>query len=320
MKMVHTINERNYSLQTDGCGKRRGKTRSRSGKPSSRKTFLDDSRVAPHSPRSLPTKFDINSEPELIKGNVLRDKPFPSGSHRNISVPEQKIGIEQPRKRSGKYAQAFGRGYELLLKHQQHSGSREEHRTCRTMDSIFLKRQGQKDKEFLEEPKYFIHRPEERVGNDPSFGERRPSGVNQLQKCPEKIPKDLRRNSEVPRKIKAKSIGTDLTHKGMNPQIRAFSCEQCIQYGQNSYGIHSEGAGKNEHDFPTQLIDEIKYIKSSIDSQLGKFDKEFKKLTSDINDLKNNDRILTEWCKLTNLRIERNNEVQNDELETHNHE
>ncbi|MBW0511812.1 hypothetical protein O181_051527 [Austropuccinia psidii MF-1] len=155
--------------------------------------------------------------------------------------------------------------YELLFKHQQHSGSREDHRACRTMDSIFLQRQGQKDKEFLEEPKYFTHRPEKRVGNDPSFGERRSSGVNQLQKFPKKRPKDLRRNSEVPIKIKAKSIGTDLTHKGTNPQIRAFSCGKCIQYGQNSYGIHSKGSGKNENDFPMQLINEIKYIKSSID-------------------------------------------------------
>ncbi|MBW0462816.1 hypothetical protein O181_002531 [Austropuccinia psidii MF-1] len=86
------------------------------------------------------------------------------------------------------------------------------------MDSIVLQRQGKKDKELVEEPKYFIHRLEERVGNDPSFGERRSSGVNQLQKYSRTSSKDLRRSREVPRKIKASSkantIGTDLTHKG----------------------------------------------------------------------------------------------------------
>ncbi|MBW0582462.1 hypothetical protein O181_122177 [Austropuccinia psidii MF-1] len=75
-----------------------------------------------------------------------------------------------------------------------------------------------KDKELVEEPKSFIHRPEEVVGNDPSFGERRPSGVYQLQKCPKTLTRDLRRNSKVLRTIKerakAKPIGTYLTHKG----------------------------------------------------------------------------------------------------------
>ncbi|MBW0573209.1 hypothetical protein O181_112924 [Austropuccinia psidii MF-1] len=49
----------------------------------------------------------------------------------------------------------------------------------------------------------FIHRPEERVGNDSSFGDRGLSGVYQPQKCPRTRPKDLRRSREVPRAIKA---------------------------------------------------------------------------------------------------------------------
>ncbi|MBW0468290.1 hypothetical protein O181_008005 [Austropuccinia psidii MF-1] len=65
-------------------------------------------------------------------------------------------------------------------------------------------------KKLVEEPKSFIYGPEERAGNDPSFGEERRSGINQIQKCPKTIPKDLRKNREVPRAIKA--IGKDLTH------------------------------------------------------------------------------------------------------------
>ncbi|MBW0542876.1 hypothetical protein O181_082591 [Austropuccinia psidii MF-1] len=111
----------------------------------------------------------------------------------------------------------LARGHELLLTHQELSGSGEDHKTLRRVEPIALKRQGQKDKELVEEPKSFIHRPEEGIGNDSSLG-RRSSGIYQLQKHPKRSPKDLRRRRKVPKTIrereKAKQIGTDLTHKG----------------------------------------------------------------------------------------------------------
>ncbi|MBW0536689.1 hypothetical protein O181_076404 [Austropuccinia psidii MF-1] len=151
---------------------------------------------------NLPQERHIWRMPEL--------PPFPKKS---INA-NKKIGSGQPKKRSGKYAQAFGRAHELLLTHQELSRSGEDHRTLRRLEPIVLQGQSQKDKELVEEPKYFIHRPEEGVGNDSSFGDRRPSGVYQLQKCPRTSPKSLRRSRKVPRTIKAKPIGTDLTHKG----------------------------------------------------------------------------------------------------------
>ncbi|MBW0567070.1 hypothetical protein O181_106785 [Austropuccinia psidii MF-1] len=109
-------------------------------------------------------------------------------------------------------------GQELLLTHQELSGSGEDHKSLRRLEPIVLQQQGQKYKELVEEPKSFIHRPEDRVGNDSSFKDRGPSGVYQLQKCPRTTPKDLRRSREVPRTIKARAkenpIATDLTHKG----------------------------------------------------------------------------------------------------------
>ncbi|MBW0469240.1 hypothetical protein O181_008955 [Austropuccinia psidii MF-1] len=112
----------------------------------------------------------------------------------------------------------FKGGHELLLTHQELSGSGEDHRTLMRVEPTVFQRQGQKDKELVEEPKYFIHRPEEGTGNDSIFGERRPCGIYQLQKCPKTSPKDLRRSREVPINIKerekAKPIGTDLTHRG----------------------------------------------------------------------------------------------------------
>ncbi|MBW0525162.1 hypothetical protein O181_064877 [Austropuccinia psidii MF-1] len=59
--------------------------------------------------------------------------------------------------------------------------------------------------------------------------------------------------------------------------------------------------------------------------KFNKIETELKKFKSDINDLKNNDRTLTEWCKVTNSRlvlfsntcdrIESKFQVQNYELE-----
>ncbi|MBW0579825.1 hypothetical protein O181_119540 [Austropuccinia psidii MF-1] len=47
-------------------------TWTRSAKSSSRKTHLEDARAAPHSPRFVPTNFDVSSETELIEGEDHR--------------------------------------------------------------------------------------------------------------------------------------------------------------------------------------------------------------------------------------------------------
>ncbi|MBW0480637.1 hypothetical protein O181_020352 [Austropuccinia psidii MF-1] len=69
-------------------------------------------------------------------------------------------------------------------------------RALRMMDSIFLQRQGKKDKELVEEQNSFIHRPEERVVNDPNFRERRPSGIKQLQTRFRSVQRQAQRTSE----------------------------------------------------------------------------------------------------------------------------
>ncbi|MBW0586877.1 hypothetical protein O181_126592 [Austropuccinia psidii MF-1] len=215
--MVHTRNGSNYSVHSDGCGQGRGKTKSRSFKSSSRKTHLEDVRVSPHSPRSVPTNFDVNSESELIHDNILRSEWLSSGRNRNLSMPIEKLVQISQRRGVQNMPKPLAGAHELLLTHQELSGSGEDHRALRRLEHIFLKRQGQKDKELVEEPKSFIHIPEEGTGNDSSFRDRRPSGVYQLQKCPKTSPKDVRRNREVPSTIKArakaKPIGTDLPHK-----------------------------------------------------------------------------------------------------------
>ncbi|MBW0544235.1 hypothetical protein O181_083950 [Austropuccinia psidii MF-1] len=150
----------------------------------------------PHSTRSVPTSFDLNSKPELIQGNISRYETFLGGSHRNISVPVQKLVQRSQGRGVGNMLKPLEGGYELPLTHQELSGSGEDNRTLRRIECIVLLRQVQKDKELAEEPNYFIYRPEERGGNDPSLVERSPSGINKLKPTPRSVQREAQRTSE----------------------------------------------------------------------------------------------------------------------------
>ncbi|MBW0583323.1 hypothetical protein O181_123038 [Austropuccinia psidii MF-1] len=144
--MVHTRNGSSYSVQPDGPGQGKCKTRTSSAKSSSRKTHLEDARTGPNSPRSVPKSFDVESKPELIEANIVRAGPLPSGRHRSISVPIKKLVQSIKRRGKGNMPKPLAAGHELLLRHQELSGSGEDHRTLRMMEPIFLQRQVQKDK------------------------------------------------------------------------------------------------------------------------------------------------------------------------------
>ncbi|MBW0523291.1 hypothetical protein O181_063006 [Austropuccinia psidii MF-1] len=201
----------------------------------------------------------------------------------------------------------FAGGHELLLTHQVLSGSGEDHRALRRLEPIFLQTQGQKDKELAEEPKSFISRPEEGIGNAPALEEGPVASTSSRS-----IQREAQRTSEEEKRSQdpsglgqrqSQSAQTLLT-RVKDPQIGAFSRGQCLQYGRDSYGIHSQRAGKDEQDLSMQVKDEIKFVKSSIDVELGKFDAKLKKIKSDISELKMNDKMYTEWYELTNVRID----------------
>ncbi|MBW0531128.1 hypothetical protein O181_070843 [Austropuccinia psidii MF-1] len=124
----------------------------------------------------------------------------------------------------------------------------------------------QKDKELVEEPKSFIHRPEERVGNDPSFGEGSPSGINKLQARSRSFQRQASMASEKSERSQEQSgqrerqsqFAQTLPTRVQDSKIGIISHGKCIQYGQNPYGIHRKGVGKDEQDFSTQIKDEIK--------------------------------------------------------------
>ncbi|MBW0527187.1 hypothetical protein O181_066902 [Austropuccinia psidii MF-1] len=122
------------------------------------------------------------------------------------------------------------------------------------MEPVVLQRQGQKDKALIEEPKSFIHRPEEGTGNDSRFGERRPSGVYQLQTSSRSVQGQVQRTSEEAERSqeplrkgkRQRKLAQTLPTGVQDPQIGAFGHGQCLQYGQSSHGIHSQRAGKDE--------------------------------------------------------------------------
>ncbi|MBW0561407.1 hypothetical protein O181_101122 [Austropuccinia psidii MF-1] len=122
-------------------------------------------------------------------------------------------------------------GYELLLTHQDLSGSGEDHRNLGRMDPIVLQRQGQKDKELVEEQKSFIYRPEEGGGDDPSFGERRHSGVKQIHTSSKSVHRQAQSTSEETKTSQKQSrqgqrqshLTQNLPTRIQDPQIGAFS-------------------------------------------------------------------------------------------------
>ncbi|MBW0542401.1 hypothetical protein O181_082116 [Austropuccinia psidii MF-1] len=229
-------------------------------------------------------------------------------------MPVQKLVQRSQRRRVGNMPKPLAGGHELLLTHQELSGSGEDHRALRRLEPIVLQRQAQKDEELVEEQKSFIHRPEERVGNDSSFGDRGPSGIYQLQTSSRSVQGQAKETSEE-------------AERSQEPSRQGQRKRQLAQTlpTMNSDGIHSQGAGKDEQNLSTQILQQIHFVKCSIDVELGKSDSKMNKITSDISELKINDKKHTEWYELTNVgldsiihtcdRIENKCQVQKDEME-----
>ncbi|MBW0467569.1 hypothetical protein O181_007284 [Austropuccinia psidii MF-1] len=128
-------------------------------------------------------------------------------------MPIQELVQKSQRGVVGNMSKHFAGGHELLLTHQELSGSGEDHRTLRRMEPIFFQRQDKKDIELVAEPKSFIHRPG--VGNDPIFGERRPTGIYQLQNSPRRPNRPQKKNG--PKNHQGKGKGKANWHRP-NPQ------------------------------------------------------------------------------------------------------
>ncbi|MBW0513979.1 hypothetical protein O181_053694 [Austropuccinia psidii MF-1] len=248
-------------------------------------------------------------------------------------MPIQKLVQSSERRGVGNMPKPLAGGHELLLTHQELSGSGEDHGALRRFKPTVLQRQSQKGKELVYESKSFIQRPEEGTGNNSSFGDRRPNGVYPLQTSSRSVQGQAQRTSEEAERSQEPSrqgqrqnqLAQTLPARVQDSQIGAFRSGQCLQFGQTSYGIHSQRAGKDEQDFSMQIIDKIHFVKSSIDVELGKFDAKLNEIILDMSELKRSDKMYTEWYQSTNVRlhsltntcdrIQSNCQVQNDEVE-----
>ncbi|MBW0548050.1 hypothetical protein O181_087765 [Austropuccinia psidii MF-1] len=327
--MVHTRNGSNYSVQQDGFGQIRGKTKSRSAESSSRKTHLEDARVSPHSPRSVPTDFDVNSEPELIHDNISRAEPFSGGRNRNISMPIQKLVQSSQRRGVGNMPKPLAGGHELYLHIKRFLGKERTIELLGGWSPLFCKDKVKNIKNWLKNQSLLSIDKKKEWEMTPALETEVPvvsTSSRNVQGQAQRTSEEAERSQEPSRQGKRKrQLAQTLPTRVQDPQIGAFSHGQFVQYGQDLDGIHNQRAGKDEQDLSTEIIQEIHFVKHGIDVDIGKLDAKLTKITMDINDLNNNAKNYAEMHKslinklesLTSTcdRIESKYHVQDDEME-----
>ncbi|MBW0563777.1 hypothetical protein O181_103492 [Austropuccinia psidii MF-1] len=126
-----------------------------------------------------------------------------------------------------------------------------------------------------------------------------------VQRQAQRTSEEEERSQEPSRQGKRQSqLAQTLPTRVQDPQIRAFSRGQCLQYGQESYGIHSQRAGKDEKNLSMEIIKEIHFVKTSINVEIGKIDAKLTKIPLEINALKKNDKHSAEMHKSVIAKLE----------------
>ncbi|MBW0528550.1 hypothetical protein O181_068265 [Austropuccinia psidii MF-1] len=197
-------------------------------------------------------------------------------------------------------------GYELLITQQGHSGLGEDHRVLTGWSTLYCKDKVKKIKNWLNNQSLLSIDQKKELEMTPALEKE----ILVVSTSSKNFQRQAQRTSEEAERLQGQSgkgkskrkLAQPLTTRVQYPQIGTFSHGQCFQYGQNSYGIHSQRRGKDEQEFSTQIIHEIQFVKASIDFKLGQFNSKLNKITSDINDLKKNDRTSSEWHKLKTTR------------------
>ncbi|MBW0511074.1 hypothetical protein O181_050789 [Austropuccinia psidii MF-1] len=139
----------------------------------------------PHSPRSAPTNFDVNSESELIHDDISRAVPFSRVRNRYFSMQIQELVQRSQRRGVGNVLKPLAGGHELLLTHKEHSGSGEDCRTLRRMEPIFWQRQGQKAKEMVKNQSLLSIDKKKELGMTPALEKEGPVASTSSKTAPE---------------------------------------------------------------------------------------------------------------------------------------
>ncbi|MBW0585436.1 hypothetical protein O181_125151 [Austropuccinia psidii MF-1] len=175
----------------------------------------------------------------------------------------------------------------------------EDHKTLRRLEPLSYKDKVKKIKNLLKKQSLLSIDQKKELEMTPALETDAPvasTSSRSVQGQAQRTSEEEERSQEPSRQGKRQSqLEQTLPTRVQDCQIGAFSHGQCIQHGQNSDGIHSQGAGKDGQDISMQIIQKIHVLKSSIDVELGKFDAKINKITSDISELKRNDKKNTEW-------------------------
>ncbi|MBW0525904.1 hypothetical protein O181_065619 [Austropuccinia psidii MF-1] len=220
-------------------------------------------------------------------------------------------------------------GHELLLIHQELSGSGEDCRALTRLEPIVLQIQDQKDKNWLKNQSLLSIDQKKELEMTPALEKEAPvvsTSSRSVRGSAQRTSEVAERSQELSKQGQTQiQLAQPLPTRVQDPQIGAFSRGQCIQHGQDFDGIHSQRAGEDEQTFFKEIIDQINLVQSDIHVALGKFDAKINKLTSEISELKRNDKRYTEWYHLANARIdsivntcnriESKCQVQNNEME-----
>ncbi|MBW0554989.1 hypothetical protein O181_094704 [Austropuccinia psidii MF-1] len=190
--------------------------------------------------------------------------------------------------------QPLAGGHELLPTHQELSGSGEGIELLGGWRPSSCKERVKKIKNWLKNQSLLSIEEKKELEMTPALETKGPVVSNSsrsVQIKAQKTSEEAERSQDpLGQGQSQRQLGKTLPRRVQDPQIGAFSCGQCIQYSQDSYGIHSQRAGKDEQDFSTKIIDEIHFVKSSINLELGKFDAKLNKVILDMSELRRNDK------------------------------
>ncbi|MBW0571097.1 hypothetical protein O181_110812 [Austropuccinia psidii MF-1] len=107
-------------------------------------------------------------------------------------------------------------GHELLLTHQEASGSGEDHRTLRRLEPIVLQRQGQKDKELVENQSLLSISHKKELEMTPDLEKEVPVASSSSKPAPEVSkdkPKGPQRKQRGPKNHQSKGKGKANWHR-----------------------------------------------------------------------------------------------------------
>ncbi|MBW0555022.1 hypothetical protein O181_094737 [Austropuccinia psidii MF-1] len=141
-------------------------------------------------------------------------------------MPVQKLVQSSQRRGVGNMPKPLSGGHELLLTHQELSGSGEDHRTPRMVEHTALQRQGQKDKELVEETKSLYINQKKELEMTPDLEKDSPvasTSSGSVRRQAQRNSEETDSSQELSRKGQMQSQLTQtLPKRVQDPQIGAF--------------------------------------------------------------------------------------------------